>query len=194
MASTSSTGGIPRLGETGVNGWHLAPEKDGSCSFCARYAAGARNFADLGGGLLLGAYDAASCPYVLQSLGVTHVVQVMKKSWPVRPPKFIGYKYFVIDVDDRDEEAGRLAAAWGDAFAFISGALEDHRSKVYVHCFAGISRSPTVCIAYLMKEKGMTLEEADRTVRNTRPQVGPNEGFLEQLQKLDRELRAERAV
>ncbi|GAQ80516.1 dual specificity protein phosphatase [Klebsormidium nitens] len=164
MASESSSRGIPQLEEAGVNGWHLAPDKEGSCSFCARHARGARNFADLGGGLLLGAYDAASCPYVLQSLGVTHVVQVMKKSWPIRPPKFVNFEYFVIDVDDRDEEAEKLAAAWDDAFEFISAALKSGRGKVYVHCFAGVSRSPTVCIAYLMKEKGMRLEDADRTM------------------------------
>lgn len=32
--------------------------------------------------------------------------------------------------------------------------------KVYVHCSAGLNRSPTVIIAYLVRHRGMSLEDA----------------------------------
>lgn len=61
--------------------------------------------------------------------------------------------------------------------------------KVFVHCMVGISRSATCVLAYLMIKKGMTAEDAIRTVRKNR-YVRPNDGFLQQLAQLDNELRA----
>jgi protein-tyrosine phosphatase len=55
-----------------------------------------------------------------------------------------------------------------------------------VHCFAGISRSATIVISYLMKHYGMSLSEALRYCREKRCIVCPNQGFLQQLQKYDR--------
>ena len=44
---------------------------------------------------------------------------------------------------------------------FIDNAREENvNNKVFVHCQAGISRSATVCIAYLMTRENMTLKEA----------------------------------
>ena len=50
------------------------------------------------------------------------------------------------------------------------------------HCFAGISRSSTVCIAYLMNSKKIKKDEALSLIRVNRPQANPNQGFVTQLQ------------
>jgi len=60
-----------------------------------------------------------------------------------------------------------------------------------VHCSAGISRSPMVVAAYLMRRRGMSLREALGQIVQVRPQVSPNAGFLEQLKELEMELRGE---
>jgi atypical dual specificity phosphatase len=60
--------------------------------------------------------------------------------------------------------------------------------KILVHCSAGISRSPTVVVGYLMKRRGMRLVEALGLVIRARPQVSPNHGFLLQLKKMEKEL------
>lgn len=53
--------------------------------------------------------------------------------------------------------------------------------KVLVHCMAGASRSPTLCLAYLMKYHGMRLRDAFRYLKSRRPVVHPNNGFFRQL-------------
>ena len=48
--------------------------------------------------------------------------------------------------------------------------------KILVRCSAGISRSPMVVAAYLMKRKGMTLKAALGQIICARPQVSPDAG------------------
>ncbi|XP_038208085.1 dual specificity protein phosphatase 13-like isoform X1 [Zerene cesonia] len=60
--------------------------------------------------------------------------------------------------------------------------------RVLVHCLMGVSRSATCALAFLMIKRGMTLTEALALVRSRRD-IHPNEGFVRQLQDLDRQLR-----
>ncbi|MFX1250745.1 MAG: dual specificity protein phosphatase family protein [Promethearchaeota archaeon] len=59
------------------------------------------------------------------------------------------------------------------SLAFISQAQDDDR-QVLVHCAYGISRSPTIVAAYLMKEKKMNPLEAFDFLQNKRPKVRPS--------------------
>lgn len=58
-----------------------------------------------------------------------------------------------------------------------------------VHCQAGVSRSATIVIAYLMKTKGWPYLEARNYLRSKRPIIEPNDGFVEQLQSFELELK-----
>ncbi|VDK27506.1 unnamed protein product [Gongylonema pulchrum] len=53
--------------------------------------------------------------------------------------------------------------------------------KVLVHCVAGVSRSASICLAYLTKYSCRTLREAYHLMANKRPLVRPNLGFWRQL-------------
>ncbi|XP_037538406.1 dual specificity phosphatase 28 [Nematolebias whitei] len=64
------------------------------------------------------------------------------------------------------------------------------RSLVY--CKNGRSRSAAVCMAYLMKHRGMTLSEALQRLKTARRVVEPNLGFLSQLQRYEHELKRSR--
>ena len=52
---------------------------------------------------------------------------------------------------------------------------------VLVHCNAGISRSTSIVIGYLMLREGLSFEEALGQVKHARPSVCPNAGFYRQL-------------
>jgi hypothetical protein len=66
------------------------------------------------------------------------------------------------------------------------GVYEDG-GRALVHCQAGVSRSATVVIGYLMMRRHMGLDDAFEHVRHCRRQVAPNLSFLGQLQALEDE-------
>ena len=62
-------------------------------------------------------------------------------------------------------------------------------NKTIVVCTAGISRSATICIAYLMKYEGLTLEAAHSKVKDARRFIRPNPGFWRFLVKYEQRLK-----
>merc|ERR1719231_617757 len=54
---------------------------------------------------------------------------------------------------------------------------------VFVHCAAGISRSATVVVAFMMEHGHQSFEDALDAVRQARPQVHPNRGFQSLLMR-----------
>ncbi|ACI28733.1 agip31 [Agrotis ipsilon multiple nucleopolyhedrovirus] len=66
-------------------------------------------------------------------------------------------------------------------YNFIRQKVHDEHKNVYVHCHAGLSRSATVLIYYLMKHYGIGVSEAYRMV-NSKRRIRPNDSFLRQLQ------------
>lgn len=60
--------------------------------------------------------------------------------------------------------------------------------KVLVHCFAGLSRSASLCCAFLMKDNNWTFAKSLEFVRLGRPNAHPNDGFVIQLKRFQKEL------
>jgi protein-tyrosine phosphatase len=66
------------------------------------------------------------------------------------------------------------------------GEIIDNENKVLVNCMAGISRSSTIVIAYIMKYYNLNLKKTFLAVRSKRNQICPNKQFMKYL--LDYEL------
>lgn len=62
-----------------------------------------------------------------------------------------------------------------------------------IYCRAGMSRSATLCIAYFMRHHNMTREEAFQYVKERRPIIHPNKGFLKQLNEYEAKLKFRRS-
>ena len=78
-----------------------------------------------------------------------------------------------------------------DIFEATGAILEDAAAREeasLVHCAAGISRSVTVVLAYLLMKKGLRLAEAYDLVKERRPRIGPNTRFMGKLVELERSL------
>jgi protein-tyrosine phosphatase len=71
--------------------------------------------------------------------------------------------------------------------AFIYGA-RSQGLNVLVHCQAGISRSVTVLIAFLMSAIGWPLGKSLQRIRELRPEANPNPGFMSALARYERQL------
>lgn len=78
------------------------------------------------------------------------------------------------------------------ACEFIEEARQS-KGAVLVHCVCGVSRSTTLCCAYLMKHHSMSLEQALVQLRSRRQIIQPNNGFLRQLALYDEQLQTENA-
>lgn len=74
-------------------------------------------------------------------------------------------------------------------FLYISDEARNKGSAVLVHCLAGVSRSVTVTLAYLIQTEALSLNEAFTLVRSRKPDVSPNFHFMQQLNTFEQEIR-----
>eukprot|EP01102_Stenamoeba_stenopodia_P021960 TRINITY_DN8987_c0_g1_i1.p1 TRINITY_DN8987_c0_g1~~TRINITY_DN8987_c0_g1_i1.p1 ORF type:complete len:194 (-),score=20.41 TRINITY_DN8987_c0_g1_i1:65-646(-) len=80
-----------------------------------------------------------------------------------------------------DDQLARISEHFEVATSFIHEAISND-GCVLVHCDAGVSRSSTLVLAYLIKHHQMSLTEAHKLVKSKRDLIAPNLGFLLQLQ------------
>ncbi|CAH1402495.1 unnamed protein product [Nezara viridula] len=96
-------------------------------------------------------------------------------------------------LDIRDVPMANIAVHLSPVADLIAKVKEEG-GRTLVHCVAGVSRSASLCIGYLMKSKGMSLEEAYNHVLSCRPCIRPNNGFFEQLIQFEKELTGSNSV
>jgi len=119
----------------------------------------------------------------INSEKITTVLSI--QSWEIQK-KMTGVKYEFVQANDNSEMNLK------SKFEFICDFLKKHENeRVLVHCQAGISRSATACLAYLMKEKNMSLDRSFNELRKRRECVSPNFAFLGQLKSWEREIMAQ---
>lgn len=119
-------------------------------------------------------WNAANRSELIQN-GITHILNITKEIDNFYPGQFCYKNILLFDVPESD-----LLQHWEDTYKFILNAAKSN-GKVLIHCKMGISRSASTVCAFLMKYKSWGLKHALRFVKDKRPIVNPNDGFLSQL-------------
>lgn len=136
--------------------------------------------------LFLGAKKDAEDPDLLKRLGITSVLNVTPDC-PNYNSNTPGFRYKQLPVYDTWHQ--NIAQFFDEAYDFIDAAASDTSiGSTLVHCSAGISRSATIVIAYLMRKNGLSLHAAYSHVKSLRPAISPNLDFMGHLLSLERVL------
>ncbi|KAI0697587.1 protein-tyrosine phosphatase-like protein [Cytidiella melzeri] len=135
--------------------------------------------------LYLGPCSAASNKAFISANDITHVLSI--GSTPSK--KVEGVQYHRLSLNDSpDSSISKVSDEACKIIDGVIGAKSKGKGRILVHCSAGISRSPTLVVAYLMRSRNMSLKAALAQVVKARSQVSPNSGFLQQLKRLEEEL------
>lgn len=96
---------------------------------------------------------------------------------------FHSARFILVVVDD--DGISKLTSAILFSFSpfrmFRADDVKASGGKVLVHCHAGISRSATICMAYLMATLRLRMEDAYEHVKSRRKIISPNFSFMGQL-------------
>lgn len=132
--------------------------------------------------LSIGNISSSTNKELLKENGITHILSVTSYFNPAYPNDF---KYLHIpSYDILDFDLGKF---FNQAVNFIKEGTSGE-NKILVHCMYGKSRSVSMVLAYLMKEKKMPYDIAYEFVKYKRPVMNPNKSFVQQLKKFEYEL------
>lgn len=126
-------------------------------------------------------------PQLLTSLGITHILSIMRGFVDLRSTPHITHTQIPLD----DLPFAELVDILPSTTSFIHNALESSQQvKVLVHCVQGVSRSASVVCAYLMWRYGWSVKESVGYVKRKRQIAEPSCGFLEQLREYGEHIRS----
>ncbi|XP_055383576.1 dual specificity protein phosphatase 15 isoform X2 [Condylostylus longicornis] len=129
-------------------------------------------------GLYVGNYRDSKDQQQLERHQISHIVAIHDSPRRLLPDK---HYLCVMAADVPEQNLSQYFPVCND---FIHGArLRD--GNVLIHCLAGMSRSVTVCVAYVMTVTNLNWKDALKVVRAGRAVANPNLGFQNQLQEFE---------
>jgi dual specificity MAP kinase phosphatase len=128
--------------------------------------------------LYLGDKEASEELDHLKSLNISHILVCGNYLSQNYPNDFI---YLQLYINDAVEQ--KISEYFQQAIEFIESADKN----VFVHCAAGVSRSASFVILYIMWKNKMRYDDALYFVKSKRT-VFPNPGFAKQLKKYEKEI------
>jgi protein-tyrosine phosphatase len=122
----------------------------------------------LPGLIFLGDVYAAENKEGMQRLGIKLILNVADNIQNYHEDSF---EYCNLNVRDHGLDEG-ISRVFHTAFAVLE-ECERERKPVLIHCMAGVNRSATITIVWLMHSRQMTLKDAWEFVSQRRPIVNP---------------------
>jgi protein-tyrosine phosphatase len=143
--------------------------------------------------IYIGGYRDATNREFLRAHGIVYIVNCAREL-PAAPeylPTRVCRQYLHLPMRDALNECLLKYLQRGVAFMHACAvrrvsAPGGKRAGILVHCSAGMSRSVSLVLAYLMLERGWTYASALRYVKSQRRIANPNPSFKLQLQYLQR--------
>jgi len=130
--------------------------------------------------LYIGSLLAAKNKQKLKSEGITHILTVANKIESLgHKDQYHWMRISVLDSFDED-----LLYYVKEAIDFIDEGRKN--GKVLVHCHAGVSRSATIVLCYMMYNEKIPFFVAYERLKNARKVINPNPSFRRQLEIYER--------
>mmetsp|Transcript_25200 Transcript_25200/g.65420 ORF Transcript_25200/g.65420 Transcript_25200/m.65420 type:complete len:279 (-) Transcript_25200:127-963(-) len=125
--------------------------------------------------LFLGSYDNASRAELLKAMGIRYILNCVPTCQVLYKNSFTYHT------------ASAMPPPLQECIDFIELARSEG-AKILVHCMSGITRSPAIVIAYLMKLRGWKLVDSVKWVMERRPSVQLNADAVQQLISMEQDL------
>ena len=138
--------------------------------------------------LYLGGHEMTTDCATLRTLNISHILSITIDSYNHYPGEFAYQQLPILDSVDAN-----ILHILPMSIQFIESAKEAGGACL-VHCSFGMSRSPSIVLGYLMHTEQMSLAQAVRKVKGSRPVTAPNYGFMQQLANYEIELRGKVSV
>jgi protein-tyrosine phosphatase len=136
--------------------------------------------------LYLGDVYHSSNEKFIKEKNIRHILTLLEH--PCELSKNKDYEYIRFKhVNISDKLSTNISEYFSECIEFIKQAHQSNET-VYVHCAAGISRSVSIVIAFIMSEKNMTFNDALDYVKSCRSQAEPNMAFTCQLMQYEKKL------
>ncbi|TGZ51744.1 Dual specificity protein phosphatase 22 [Temnothorax longispinosus] len=129
-------------------------------------------------GLYIGNYQDSKDADQLERFEITHILAIHDTARRLHSDK---HYLCILAADSPDQNLTQYFSLCND---FIHSARL-RGGNVLIHCLAGMSRSVTVAVAYIMSTTNLSWKEALKVVRVGRSIANPNAGFQQQLKDFE---------
>lgn len=130
--------------------------------------------------LYLGSQDACDLD-IIKKFNITYLLSVGIESPPIQ--NFNGFIKDSLFVQCLDLPETQFKPILNTAIDFIE-MVKHNNGILLIHCNAGVSRSASIVIGYLIKNHNYNFQNAYEFVKSKRECIRPNDGFLKQLKNL----------
>lgn len=152
------------------------------------------------GALYIGSMTAVNDRDLLREHHITHLVHALDVPW-IPLSERDGFNCYRIDILDQSTadirphleaacnhidkalRSGKNVLVHCQQVRYHVNLSTDHLTDLFLRCSQGVSRSSAIVIAYLIRNHGMTYDNAFTFVKRQRACIKPNSGFVRALQE-----------